>query len=164
MKREARSVDRKPYRTSTDTTAEDECIARALRILQDRVKRGRIMDSPKAVTDWLRLELGELEREVFGLLALDCHNRLIARHDLFWGSVDRSAVYTREVLKACLADNAAACILYHNHPSGVAEPSGSDEILTRRLMTFLEEIDVRLHDHIVVSAEGSTSMRERGII
>ena len=167
---EARSEDRAPYVVAKADAAaqslEDQqaCISRALLILAARVKRGHVLTSSADVRNWLRLELGECEREVFGILTLDCRNRYIDRHDLFYGSVDRASIYPREIVKACLADNAGAVVLFHNHPSGVSEPSVSDGSITRQVQDVLEHLDVRVLDHFVVSGEGSTSMKERGLM
>ena len=166
---EARSEDRTPYMASADATAQsiahqDETIARALLILRARVKRGPVLGDSKEATNWLQLEIGESEREIFGIITLDAHHRMIGRHDLFYGSVDRATVHPREVLKACVRDNAAEVIMYHNHPSGIVEPSTSDCHITERLRVLLTEIDVEVTDHIVVSSSGSTSMRARGLI
>lgn len=113
---------------------------------------------------FLYLHAAGFEREVFGVLLLDARNRLLAAEDLFLGSVDRSAVYPREVLKACVRRNAAAVVLYHNHPSGTAEPSPADEHITARLKAVLDEIDVTLVDHLVIGSEGIVSMAERGMV
>ena len=89
--------------------------------------------SPGKVRDWLRLKLATRQNEVFMALWLDAQNRLIKADELFTGTLTQTSVYPREVVKAALANNAAAVILAHNHPSGVAEPSSADELLTRNL-------------------------------
>ena len=127
-------------------------------------RKRRIIRGAEDARRYLYLHLAGMEREVLGALLLDARNRLLATEDLFWGSVDRSIVYPREVLKACMRRNAAAIVLYHNHPSGTAEPSAADQHITRRLKTVLDEVDVHLVDHLIIAAEGVVSMAERGLL
>src|SRR2546425_1087938 len=110
------------------------------------------MSSPQAVKDYLRLQIGVLEHEVFTIIFLDAQHRLIALKEMFRGTVTQTSVYTREVIKEALALNAAAVILAHNHPSGAAEPSRADEFLTQSLRTALALVDVRVLDHLVVAS------------
>lgn len=123
------------------------------------------LGSPQAVRDWLRLHLGQLPHEVFVALWLDAQNRLIASEELFHGTLTQTSVYPREVVKRALAQNAAAVILAHNHPSGVAEPSRADEVLTSALKQALGLVDVKVLDHFIV-AGGATplSFAERGLL
>ena len=114
--------------------------------------------------DPLRHQLGGVEREVFACLFLDTRHRLISFEKLFLGSVDRANVYPREILKRALANNAAAVIFAHNHPSGVAEPSVSDIKLTEDLARLLRQIDVRVLDHVVIGRGREVSMAERGLL
>ena len=121
--------------------------------------------SPAMVRDWLRLKLASRRHEVFMALWLDAQNRLLKADELFSGTLTQTSVYPREVVKAALSHNAAAVILAHNHPSGVAEPSRADEILTRTLKEALALVDVRLLDHFIVA--GNTpplSFAERGLL
>lgn len=121
--------------------------------------------SPGQVRDWLRLKLGVLQHEVFMALWLDAQNRLLKAETLFTGSLTQTSVYPREVVKTALTHNAAAVILAHNHPSGVAEPSRADELLTKNLREALAMVDVKLLDHFIVA--GNTppvSFAERGLI
>ncbi len=113
---------------------------------------------------FLTAEFGGLEREVFACLFLDTRNRLLRFEKLFLGSVDRANVYPREIAKRALYCNAAAVIFAHNHPSGIAEPSVADIELTERLVNVLRELDVRVLDHLVVGAEQTVSMAERGLV
>ena len=141
----------------------------AVRELQRRaaleeVQPGPVLSGSVAVHRFLALHLAHHEREVFGVLLLSTRHHLIAVEDLFHGSVDRTAVYPREVVKTCLRHNASALILFHNHPSGVPEPSPSDIQITSRLQSILEEIDVRLLDHMVVSGTEQVSFAARGLI
>ena len=141
-------------------------IARALHILEGRARYAEnlLLTSPDAARDFCRLKLGSLPHEVFGVLWLDAQNRLIAFEEMFRGTLTQTSVYPREIVKAALARNAAAVILTHNHPSGVAEPSAPDQMLTQVLKTALALVDVRVLDHLVVSASGVSSFAERGLI
>lgn len=121
-----------------------------------------LLADTRAVRRYLQHKLSSQEREVFACLFLDARHRLLAFEPLFLGSVDRASVHPREVLKRALAHNAAALILAHNHPSGVAEPSDADVNLTRRLKTALELVDVRVLDHMVIGDGQITSLAERG--
>jgi DNA repair protein RadC len=124
-----------------------------------------LMSSPTAVRDWLKLKLGGLGYEVFGALWLDSKNRLIAWEELFKGTLSQTSVYPREVVKRALAHNAAAVLLCHNHPSGVAEPSQADELLTQNLKQALALVDVRVLDHFIVAGSARPlSFAERGLL
>jgi DNA repair protein RadC len=123
-----------------------------------------VFDSPTAVRDYLRLQLADLGHEVFAVLFLDAQHRLLVYEPLFRGTLTQTSVYPREVLKRALALNAAAVILAHNHPSGVAEPSRADEFLTQQLKNALALIDVRVLDHLVVGRQGTVSFTERGLL
>lgn len=121
--------------------------------------------SPGKVRDWLRLKLASRGHEVFMALWLDAQNRLLKADELFSGTLTQTSVYPREVVKAALANNAAAVILAHNHPSGIAEPSRADEMLTRSLKDALSLVDVKVLDHFIVA--GNTpplSFAERGLL
>jgi DNA repair protein RadC len=137
----------------------------ARRALREDVRRNAVLNSPHKVRDYLRLALGHTPHEVFVALFLDAQNRLIADRELFRGTLTQTSVYPREVVKEALAHNAAAVIFAHNHPSGVAEPSRADELLTRALRDALALVDVRVLDHIVVAGPGATvSFAERGLL
>ena len=114
--------------------------------------------------DYLRLAIGMLEHEVFRVVFLDAQHRVIELQQMFRGTVTQTSVYPREVVKTSLALNAAAVILAHNHPSGAAEPSRADEYLTQTLKTALQLVDVRVLDHLVVTANAVTSFAERGLL
>lgn len=137
---------------------------RAEALLAQRYRAGSpVLTSPALTRDFLRVHLGGCDHEVFGVLHLDSRHRLIAAEDLFRGTIDSASVHPREVVKAALLRNAAAVVLYHNHPSGRAEPSSADELITRRLKDALSLIDVRLLDHLIV-AESVYSMAEHGLL
>jgi DNA repair protein RadC len=141
-----------------------EVLQHARRVLRHRVRRGATITSPQAVKDYLCVQIGALEHEVFCVLFLDAQHRIVALKQMFRGTVTQTSVYPREVVKEALALNAAAVILAHNHPSGAAEPSRADEYLTQTLKTSLALVDVRVLDHIVVAGEGACSMAERGLV
>lgn len=137
----------------------------ARRALVDPLKARDALASPQAVRDWLRLSLGSLQHEVFIALWLDSQNRLIASEELFNGTLTQTSVYPREVVKRALAHNAGAVILAHNHPSGLAEPSRADEVLTSSLKQALALVDVKLLDHFIVTGSANPlSFAERGLI
>lgn len=140
-----------------------EILAEAARLLQERFER-QPLTAPQHVRQYLAAKLDRREEEVFVVLFLDMQHRLIAYEELFTGTIDGTAVYPRIVVKRTLEHNAAAIIVAHSHPSGSAEPSRADELLTNRLKEALALIDVRLLDHIVVGAGETTSFAERGLI
>ena len=142
----------------------EEVLSQARRVLSQRVRRGATMSSPQAVKDHLRLEIGGLEHEVFCVLFLDAQHRIIVLKQMFRGTVTQTSVYPREVVKEALAQNAAAVILAHNHPSGAPEPSRADEYLTQTLKTALALVDVRVLDHLVVGGGDVVSFAERGLL
>jgi len=128
------------------------------------VSPSTIESSPEATRDYLRLEIGERHNELFGVLFMDNRHRIIAKEELFYGTIDGASVHPRVVVARALTLNAAAVMFYHNHPSGVAEPSQSDLRITSRLKDALSLVDVRVLDHFIVSAEDSISFAERGLI
>lgn len=146
---------------------EQEIIDAALAITESRANYDLTkpcMNSPQAVKDFLRMKLGHLGHEVFGVLFLDAQHRVIEFREMFRGTLTQTSVYPREVLKLALELNAGACIIAHNHPSGVETPSRHDEMLTQTLKSSLKLIDVRLLDHIVVTAHTCKSFAESGLI
>jgi DNA repair protein RadC len=136
----------------------------ARRALLQGLKAQPVFDSPNTVKDYLALQLGGREREVFAVLFLDAQHRLLALEELFQGTLSQTSVHPREVLKRALALNAAAVVLAHNHPSGLAEPSRADEFLTQTLRSALSLVDVRVLDHVVVGRGQVVSMAERGLM
>lgn len=133
--------------------------------LREELRQRTTLASPGAVRDWLRLKLAPLSHEVFIALWLDAQNRLIADEELFRGTLTQTSVYPREVVKCALARNAASVIFAHNHPSGVAEPSQADELLTRTLKQALTLVDVRVADHFIVAGNTAPlSFAERGLL
>jgi DNA repair protein RadC len=136
----------------------------ARRSLSEEAGARDALASPQAVRDYLRLLLAARPHEVFVALFLDSQNRLLASEELFRGTLAQTSVYPREVVKVALARNAAAVIFAHNHPSGVAEPSRADELLTQALKQALALVDIRTLDHFVVAGGRLTSFAERGLI
>lgn len=134
------------------------------RALQEQMRERDALTSPQAVRDYLRLRLGSLSREVFLLLYLDAQNRVMASEELFAGTLTQTSVYPREVVKRALHHNAAAVIFAHNHPSGVAEPSHADEMLTRSLKDALALVDVKVLDHFIIAGNTAMSFAERGLL
>ena len=136
----------------------------ARRLLREEMTYGSALTSPEAVRDYLRLTLASLPHEAFVVLFLDSQHRLLAADELFRGTLAQTSVYPREVVKAALARNAAAVIFAHNHPSGVAEPSRADELLTQALKQALALVDIRTLDHFVVAGHRVVSFAERGLL
>ncbi|MDO8437045.1 MAG: DNA repair protein RadC [Nitrosomonadaceae bacterium] len=136
----------------------------ARRALEEELKSGDAMNSPKSVRDYLRLSLEGKKHEIFVGIFLDAQNRAIAAEELFNGTLTQTSVYPREVVKRALYHNAAAMIFAHNHPSGVAEPSQADEILTQSLKQALALVDVKVLDHFIVGGGTAMSFAERGLI
>jgi DNA repair protein RadC len=142
----------------------NDVLERAQALLAQRYRVGSpVLTSPALTRDFLRVHLGTCEHEVFGVLHLDGRHRLLAVENLFRGTISSSSVHPREVVKSALAHNAAAVVLFHNHPSGLTEPSAADELITRRLGEALALIDVRVLDHLIV-AESIYSFAEHGLL
>ncbi len=136
----------------------------ARRTLAEPLRASDALSSPGAVRDFLRLTLIGREHEVFLAVLLDAQNRVIECEELFRGTLTQTSVYPREVVKCALARNAAAVILAHNHPSGVAEPSHADEVLTQSLKQALALVDIKVLDHFIVAGNSALSFAERGLI
>ena len=141
----------------------DEIIHAAKSAINRRFQRGKALSSPADSRDFLKLRLAHLEHEVFAILWLDNRHRVLGFEELFRGTIDGSSVYPREVVKSALHHNAAACILAHNHPSGVSAASNADRSITSRLKDSLSLIDVRVLDHIIVG-EDCLSFEETGLL
>ena len=139
-------------------------ITLAMKVLSIKHRAGRVLSKPDETRDFLRLRLADYRNEVFGCLFLDNRHRIIAVRELFQGTIDGASVYPRVVVQQAMEVNAAAMVFFHNHPSGVAEPSHADEAITRRLKDALALVDVRVLDHFVVSAGESVSFAERGLL
>ena len=136
----------------------------ATKVLAFKFRAGCVFSNPEETRTFLRLKLAGYRNEVFGSLFLDNRHRIIVMRELFQGTIDGASVHPRVVVQQALEVNAAALVFFHNHPSGVAEPSRADEMLTRRLRDALALVDVRVLDHFVVSGGESVSFAERGLI
>jgi DNA repair protein RadC len=136
----------------------------ARRHYQQLMSIGSVLSNPRATREFLRMRLRDLRHEVFCCVYLDNRNRVITFAELFRGTIDGASVHPREVVKEALAHNAAAVILAHNHPSGIAEPSQADELITRRLKEALALVDIRVLDHLVVGDDTCESFAERGLL
>ena len=136
----------------------------ARRALSEEMRARDSLASPAAVRGYLRLRMQELSHECFHCVFLDAQNRVIAAEEMFRGTLTQTSVYPREILKRALHHNAAAVILAHNHPSGVAEPSIQDQALTRTLAEALSLVDVKVLDHFIVAPGACLSFAERGLL
>jgi DNA repair protein RadC len=134
------------------------------RVLLESGKASSALTSPGAVRDYLRLSLATREHEVFVCIWLDAQHRVLAAEELFRGTLTQTSVYPREVVKRALAVNAAAVIFAHNHPSGAAQPSQADELLTRNLKEALSLVETRVLDHFIVAGSQAISFAERGLL
>lgn len=150
------------YVTHKPMTTE-QILDKAAEILECKYVRGNPYTSSQTTKDFLSFKLGKYEREVFAVMLLDSQHKLIDYRELFFGTINSASVYPREVVKAVLADNAAAVIFTHNHPSGEINPSQADIAITNRLKSALALIDVQVLDHIIVG-NGTTSMAELGLL
>lgn len=147
--------------TINGAVTEQQIITLALRISKSKLTKGDLMTSPELVKTYIQQKLINEPHEVFGAMFLDNKHRVIDTKDLFFGTVDSASVYPRVVVKTALEKNAAAVIFYHNHPSGVSEPSHADRMITDKLKSALELVDIKTLDHFVVG-ETVCSFAERG--
>jgi DNA repair protein RadC len=136
----------------------------ARRTLAEDIGERDNLSSPRAVRDYLQLTLGGRAHEVFMAMFLDAQNRLLASEELFRGTLTQTSVYPREVVKTALRHNAAGVIFAHNHPSGVAEPSRADELLTQTLKQALSLVEIKTLDHFIVAGTRTVSFAERGLL
>jgi len=123
-----------------------------------------VLTNPQATRRYLQLQLARSPHEIFACVFLDNRHRVIGYEEMFRGTIDGASVYPREVVKAALLHNAAALVLAHNHPSGVAEPSAADRSITKRLVEALALIDIRVLDHFILAHDQTTSFAERGLL
>lgn len=151
---------RRNYRKAT----RQEVLENAAKYNQSAIVGTDVVSNPKSTRAFLSQNYGGFEHEIFGVLFLDTRHRVLAHEILFRGTIDGASVHPREVAKRCLDHNAAAVILFHNHPSGVCEPSGADQTITRRLQETLSLLDVNVLDHIIVGHGSQTSFAERGLL
>ena len=140
------------------------CVEMSRRYLRECLERGDVLSSPEDTRNFLMSELSGRAHEVFACLFLDNKHRVIKFEELFYGTIDGASVYPREVVRRALQHNAAALILAHNHPSGIAEPSQADIAITRKLKEAMSLIDVRVLDHFIIGDGYSISLAERGLV
>jgi DNA repair protein RadC len=156
------------YCRSIDGTLESASSAQILRAAQQviahRMRRGASLSSPHKVREYLTVRLGNLDHEIFALILLDKRHRVIEYVELFRGTIDGASVHPREVVKLVLEKGAAACVLVHNHPSGVKDQSTADELITKHLRDALALIDVRVVDHLIVGSGSVLSFAEAGLL
>ena len=132
--------------------------------MEEKLTPGRPLASPGDSRDYLLARLRDRPHEVFCCIFLDNRHRVLGFEELFRGTIDNTTVYPREVVLQALRRNAAALILAHNHPSGVAEPSDADRLITRRIRDALELVDIRLLDHFIIGDGHCTSLAARGLL
>ncbi|MHA1220151.1 MAG: JAB domain-containing protein [Candidatus Heimdallarchaeota archaeon] len=161
MKNEIKTEEKPDYLTSNN----DKIIEQAIAILESRLAKDSFsLNSSTDSSDFIMLNIAELEYEVFGLLHLDNKNRVIETELLFRGTIDGASVYPREVLKSCLVHNCAAVILFHNHPSGDCTPSNADKMITERLKEALGLVDIKVLDHIIAGGAKTFSFADEGLL
>jgi DNA repair protein RadC len=150
------------------TLSDEEILARARVILEERARyqpwERQALSSPNTVRDALRCRLADRDRECFVVMLLDAQHWLLAVEELFVGTLTQTSVYPREVVKCALRHNAAAVIFGHNYPSGVAEPSQADQMLTETLQRALALVDVKVLDHFIIGQGVAMSFAERGLV
>jgi DNA repair protein RadC len=148
----------------TRRITKEEVVTLARHVIEQQFQELNTIQSPNDTRSYLVFQLAQYDREVFCCIFLDTRHRVLGFEKLFYGTIDGASVHPREVLKRALAHNAAAIICAHNHPSGLPEPSSSDQRLTQRLKDALALIDVRLVDHVVVGGTETISFAERGLL
>ena len=148
---------------ASEPATTEQILAAARQILAHRVRRGASLSSPQKVREYLTMRLGHLDHEVFAVLLVDQRHRVIEYVELFRGTIDGAGVYPREIVKLAIEKGAAACVLLHNHPSGVKDQSHADELITKRVAAALALIDVRVLDHIF-AGDSVLSFAEMGLI
>jgi len=129
-----------------------------------RLQENNVINNPESTRQYLRAWLKDEPSEIFACLFLDNRHRVIAKEHLFKGTIDGATVYPREVVRRCIAHNAAAVIFAHNHPSGIAEPSRADQRITQKLKQALALIDIRMLDHLIVGEDKVLSLAELGMV
>ena len=148
--------------TDQQAQREADILREAEAILRKRWTRGGTLDDPRASADWLRVHCATMVAEVFGAIFLDNRHRILATRELFRGTIDGASVHPREVVRAVIEANAAAVVLWHNHPSGSAEPSAADVAITQVIKQALDLVGCRVLDHLIIG-ETVTSLASRGI-
>lgn len=158
-------ADRPCLTSSTLTQSEQQLIQDAIAVMERRLfQRGPALTRPQEVVDYLRLTLTREDREVFAVVFLDTHHRVIAVEPLFFGTIDGAQVAPRVILHRALLLNSAAIIAAHNHPSGATVPSEADRTLTAELTAILQRVDIRLLDHLVIGQGEPFSFAQAGLL
>jgi DNA repair protein RadC len=142
----------------------DQILSAARQAIEQKFQRGIACTSPAMIKEYLCAKLAAMDHEVFAVMLMDNQNCLIEYVEMFHGSINQAAVYPREVVKLALKHNAAAMIVSHNHPSGSAEPSEADKMMTQTLQKALALVDVRLLDHVIVAGGTTASFAQRGLL
>ena len=156
-------LDRVPgEKTDAQARYEADILAEAEAILHKRWTRQGSLSDPKDSAAWLRLHCASMTAEMFGMILLDNKHRILSTRELFRGTIDGCSVPPREVVRAVIEANSAAVVLYHNHPSGNAEPSAADVAITQTLKQALDLIGCRVLDHLI-AGETVTSLSQRGL-
>jgi DNA repair protein RadC len=148
----------------TNPMSETDVLGAAEDILRRRLERMGALTTPNDSAEFLRMRIGHLLHEEFHAIWLDNRHHVIAIDRLFNGTINGASVHPREIVRTALKHNAAAVVFAHNHPSGSPEPSTADRTITVRLREALSLIDVRVLDHVIVGAQQTTSMAERGLL
>src|SRR5450755_1808558 len=143
---------------------DSEIVSAALGILAKRIAKGSIIKNMEDAKKYLAVRFADLEHEVFAIIYLTNRHQVIACEEIFRGTIDGASVHPREVVKSALQYNAAALLIAHPHPSGIAEPSTADELITRRLKAALALVDIRIIDHLVIAGNHAVSFAERGLL
>jgi DNA repair protein RadC len=154
----------RPSESGPAPVRDAEIINAALEILASRIATGSVIQNMEDAKKYLAVRFAGLEHEVFAIVYLTNRHQVIACEELFRGTVDGASVHPREVVKSALQYNAAALLIAHPHPSGIAEPSAADELITRRLKSALALVDIRIIDHLVIAGDCAVSMAERGLL
>ena len=149
---------------AVEPASSQEILTAARQVLAHRVRRGAALTSPHKVREYLSMRLGFLDYEIFAVILLDRRHRVIEYVELFRGTIDGASVHPREIVKLALEKGASACLLIHNHPSGLADQSQADELITTRLVQSLALIDVRVLDHWIIGAGDVLSFAEKGLM
>ncbi len=144
------------------TDRDEQILEAAERILRRKMERQGKLTDPTSAASFLRAHCAYRDREIFGCIFLDTRHAILAIEDLFFGTIDAAEVHPREIVKRALLLNAAAVIVFHNHPSGNPEPSIADRAITARIKQALGTVELRLLDHIVVGVDGTVSLAMRG--
>src|SRR5450755_5115592 len=140
---------------ASEPATTEQILTAARQVLAHRVRRGASLSSPQKVREYLTMRLGHLDYEIFAVLLVDQRHRVIEYVELFRGTIDGAAVYPREIVKLAIEKGAAACVLLHNHPSGVKDQSQADELITKRIAAALALIEVRVLDHCLVGGSAA---------